>query len=235
MESIENTVVHTEESSEQVKAEETQIAAGPKAEEKNVSGDVGYGTFFGSELLFSLPVIGLISTIVMTAVAKRKSLKNYALAKMTWILTKAALSIISVCLILVIVGNSVVATINSSLGTNFGNIFGLVRTVINVSNGRYSSLISQLGSVVPEELRSFIEELGSGEYDELLEMFDNKEYAALVEELKSEKYPQLVNKLDSDTFNMVVDELEKAANGEILPWMEELDNITNNVLSNFLG
>ena len=233
MESTENTVVHTEEASEQVVAEETQIAVQPKAEEKNVSKDVGYGTFFGSELLFSLPVIGFISTIVMAAVSKRKSLKNYALAKMTWILTKTVLSIASVFLILVIVGNYFVAMINNSLGTNFNDVFSLVGTVIDVHNGKYSSVIVHLGNMVPEELKAFVEELGIGEYDELLEMFDNKDYAALVKELKSGKYPELVNKLDSDTFNMIIEELEKAANGEILPWMEELDNIANNIIPTF--
>ena len=59
MQSMENTKVEVEE-----KVNEVEVA-----EQNENNAVVGYGTFLGSEILMSLPLVGLVSSIVMSIVS----------------------------------------------------------------------------------------------------------------------------------------------------------------------
>ena len=231
---MENATIKTEENLNQVEAAE-QMPSQQTTEQNKPNGDIGYGIFLGSELLMSLPLVGLVSSIVMAIVSKKKSFKNYALAKMTWLLVKGVLSIATALLIFSIVGNIVVGTINSSFGTQFDDVYQFVGTAVDLSRGKYSSSVAQLENTAPDNLKAFVKELGNGQYEEILQFAKNEEYSTLLEEFKSDKYPELINKLDKETYDSLIKELEKAANGEILPWMEDFKNITENGILSFIN
>ncbi|MBQ5816486.1 MAG: hypothetical protein IIW33_03375 [Oscillospiraceae bacterium] len=225
MQSMENTKVEVEE-----KVNEVEVA-----EQNENNAVVGYGTFLGSEILMSLPLVGLVSSIVMSIVSKRKSFKNYALSKMTVILARGVLSIAIGLTIFTIVGNALVQTLNSSFGTTFDNVYSVVGTVIDLKQEKYSSTVAQLENSVSDNLKPFIRELGTGKYEKLLQHAKRDEYQTLLEEMKSDKYPELISKLDKETYDSLIKELEKAANGEMLDWMEHIDKLTEEGILSFIN
>jgi len=231
MQSMENTNTQTEEKVVEAQAE---VAAVETTEQNKPNDDVGYGAFLGSELLLSIPVVGLIASIVMSIVSKKKSFKNFALSKMTWILAKDVLSIATVLLIFSIIGNAVVGTVNSTLGTNFDSIYTVVGTAVDLSQGKYSSSVAQLEYSSPDNLKPFVKELGTGKYEALLQNVKNEEYDILYQEFKSDHHPELIAKLDKETYDSMLKELEKAANGEQLPWMKNISHITEEGILSFL-
>ena len=90
--SLENTpAVNTvEEQPEEVKQPDTSLqpVTVQPADVTPASADttVGMGVYFGLIVLFAIPVIGLIACIIMCFAAKNKSIKNYARAKLIWLI-----------------------------------------------------------------------------------------------------------------------------------------------------
>ena len=52
----------------------------------------GVGTFFGLQLLFSLPIIGLIACIICAFAPENQNVKNYARATLIWLLIAVVLT-----------------------------------------------------------------------------------------------------------------------------------------------
>lgn len=51
----------------------------------NAEKPVGVGIYIGLIVLFSIPIVGLIASIVMIFVAKNQNIKNFAIAALIWI------------------------------------------------------------------------------------------------------------------------------------------------------
>lgn len=55
---------------------------------------ISTGAFFGLMLLFSIPVVGFISALIMTFACRNKNLRHYALAALIWMLVAIVLTVI---------------------------------------------------------------------------------------------------------------------------------------------
>ena len=90
-ETPETSAPEVDEKTEETSAEE-QVAPEPQPEPKTQQyyetvykeEPVGMGTFFGLELVYRIPVIGLLVAIIMSFAPKNKSLKNYSRSTVVW-------------------------------------------------------------------------------------------------------------------------------------------------------
>lgn len=69
-------------------------AATPAPEVDDSRKVVGVGAFFGLEVLFALPLIGWIICIVMAFAPKNQNMKNFARAKLIWIVISTVISLL---------------------------------------------------------------------------------------------------------------------------------------------
>lgn len=195
---------------------------------------VGFWEFFGLTALFSVPVVGFIACIVFMFAPKRKVMKNYARAVMAWLGVRIV-SAVAVCLIVLnIVGNAVLPSINQSLGTDFKNIFQVVGIAKDVATKNYAGLIKafspQLVDSLGSEYEPLLDELSNKKYNNMFEDIIEKDYDDLLLDLKSGKYDDLKKAIGSEKFDSLVSEVEAAATGrpsEFLSSISELGSLMN--------
>ena len=199
---------------------------------------VGFWTYIGLFLLFAIPVVGFIAAIVFIFAPKRKGLKNFAGAAVTYMVTSLVITILVISIILTAIGNAFVPTINDSLGTNFESItevFGIAKAIMN---GDYSSLIEhfkpQLLETLGQEYKALLDELTKQDYNQMISQLLNEDYATLLEDLKSGKYPSLEEVLGEKEFNSFVSEVEIAANGEVSEFLGGLSSFIPPEIQGFL-
>ena len=193
-----------------------QTAPIQKAEQ--IEQKVGFWEFLGLIVLFAIPVVGFIAAIVFLFAPKRKSLKNFAGATLTWLIVRAIAALISIVIAVTVIGGMLIPTINDALGTefqDFGEAFGIIS---GIASGNYSAVIDnmrpQLLEMMGEEYAPLLDELATGKYDDLIEDIADRNYYDALEDLKEGDYPQLKNVLPEEDYNELVNELEKAAKGE---------------------
>ncbi len=97
-----------------------QPASFAPADEKK-SDTVGTAYYFFMQLLFSIPIIGLIVCIITMSSGNNQSKKNFSKAYLIWLIIGIVLSIVGI-IALISVGNSFMDYINSQLGGEYGNI-----------------------------------------------------------------------------------------------------------------
>ena len=71
----------------------------------------GVGTFFGLQLLFSLPIIGWIACIICAFAPENQNVKNYARATLIWLLIAVVLTIVF-CVVLASAGVAIGGSFN---------------------------------------------------------------------------------------------------------------------------
>lgn len=71
----------------------------------------GVGTFFGLQLLFSLPIIGWIACIICAFAPENQNVKNYARATLIWLLIAVVLTIVF-CVVLASAGAAIGGSFN---------------------------------------------------------------------------------------------------------------------------
>ena len=71
----------------------------------------GVGTFFGLQLLFSLPIIGWIACIICAFAPENQNVKNYARATLIWLLIAVVLTIVF-CVVLASAGAAISGSFN---------------------------------------------------------------------------------------------------------------------------
>lgn len=190
----------------------------PIQKDEQIEQKVGFWEFLGLIVLFAIPVVGFIAAIVFLFAPKRKSLKNFAGATLTWLIVRAVAAVITIAIAVSFIGGLLIPTINDALGTefqDFGEAFGIIR---GIASGNYSAVIDnmrpQLLKMMGEEYAPLLDELATGKYDDLIEDIADRNYYDALEDLKEGDYPQLKNVLPEEDYNELVNELEKAAKGE---------------------
>ncbi len=198
--------------------------------EEKVDETVGFWTFFGLILLFSIPVIGLIACLIFMFAPKKKSMKNYARATMVWLALQIVSTILIVSILLTVIGNLALPSLNAQLGTDFQSAGEVLSITVDLMNGDYSSVIKQFSpqliEALGEEYKPLVEELSNDEYNEIFKQLKDEQYDELLSDLKNKKYPQLAEAVGQDTYKKFTGELEKAANGEV-------SNLVDNIKGNF--
>ena len=193
----------------------------PATEEKSevTEKPVGFWTYIGLFLLFAIPVVGFIAAIIFIFAPKRKGLKNFAGAAVTYMVTSLVISILVISIILTAIGNAFVPTINDSLGTNFESITEVFDIAKAIMNGDYSSIIEylkpQLLEALGQEYEALLNELTNQDYNKLIGQILNEQYAPLLEDLKGDQYASLEAVIGEEEFNSFIKEVETAANGEM--------------------
>ena len=166
----------------------------------------GLGSFFGLILLFSVPVVGFISAIVMAFAPKNKNIKNFARAALIWLVIGA--------LLLGLVIGAAIAAINVAVGAIGGMVgkdFQDIGDLIDYASGVYSEVggtldqLSEIG-LTPDKIVA---------------------YAGLLEDIRAaeitpEKFGHLWKQyqnstLTADQLEQYGDLLEKAEDAGITP------------------
>lgn len=132
------------------------------------------GIFFGLEVLFSIPLIGLISSIIFSFAPKNKNLKNYARAKMIWCLISLLITVVTII-------SCVIATqrLTEYLRSQFAldeeekaRIESLFDTIDNI--GELAGIINSISS--SEDIAGIIGQIGGMEnIGEIIEQFGGME------------------------------------------------------------
>lgn len=197
---------------------------------------VGFWTFFGLMALFAIPVVGLIAAIVFLFAPKKKTLKNYAGAVLTWTVLRLIAAATTVLLVLTLFGGMILPALNQQLGTDLNNIFEVIGLVSDLESGNYSKVIAQfrgpLLEMMGEEYAPLLDELASGNYDKLFHQIEEEEYDALLRDLENGEYKTLTDKLNPEDYKALTDELRSAAKGEHSELFDGLKEYMNSV--NFL-
>lgn len=206
----------------------------PLATTDIASEPVGFGTYFGLAALFAVPVIGFIAAILFSFIPKRKSLKNYARATLTWL--SIGLLVLALLFSLVVsVLNMAVKAVNESAGTQFESIFDVVHTVNKVQQGDIRVLLPHLSSILGEEYSEFLEELGKDEYSDLMALVQEGEYAELLTRVQSGEYDALMDTLGPDAKDELINELKQAKNGNPSEMLQQLETLSNADISELMN
>lgn len=192
--------------------------AAPIPQPAEMKNEVGFWEFIGLIALFAIPVVGFIACIVFMFSPKRKSMKNFARATMTWMVVRIVATALIVSLLVTVIGNLLLPLINDGFGTEFEKIQDVFGIVADVQSGDYSGVVAQMRpqieGIIGEEYAPLLDELESGEYNEMINQIKDQEYEAILNDIKDNKYPQLEEVLGEENLKTFSDELEKAANGE---------------------
>ena len=190
---------------------------------------VGFWEFFGLIALFSLPVIGFIALIVFMFSPKRKSIKNYARAMMTWLVVRVVAAVLIVSLIITAIGNLLLPAISESLGVEFDSIFEITELIVDIANRNYSGVLEclqpQLVEMLGEEYASLLEELSSSEYNDLLRQIVDRDYATILTDLEANKYPNLSSSIGDEKYADLIKEVQNASNGEPSALLDQINSI----------
>ena len=219
---------------------ELQNDAQPPIQEKPVINEkpVGFWTYVGLFFLFAIPVVGFIAAIVFIFAPKRRGLKNFAGAAVTYIATNLIVTLLVVSVILTAIGNAFVPAINESLGTEFETITEVFDIAKAMMNGDYSSLIEyfkpQLLEALGQEYEALLNELTNQDYNKLIGQILNEQYAPLLEDLKGGQYASLEGVLGEKEFNSFISEVEIAANGEVSEFLGGLSSFIPPEIQGFL-
>ncbi|MBQ3075858.1 MAG: hypothetical protein IJC26_07300 [Clostridia bacterium] len=190
---------------------------------------VGFWAFFGLIVLFSIPIVGVIAALIFLCASKNKNVKHFSGAAMTFILTRVVVSVVLLSVLLSLFLGWAIPFANKLLGTDFENVGEIVSIAGDTLRGNYSDALSAiipgLTAVLGEEYEPFLNELGSGKYDELLRQLKNEQYPAILNDLENGKYPELTTTLDSESYKYVIEELKKEAGGGHSEFFDKLEEV----------
>lgn len=179
---------------------------------------IGFWEFIVLIALFAIPVIGFISCVVFLFASKRKTLRNYAGAMLTWIIVRILTIIISVSILFSAIEGLVLPTLNKQLGTEFQKVTEILNLADGIITKDYSKLIKtfspQLLKAFGEEHAPLLEELSKEEYNDLIQQIIDKKYDAILNDIKNGVYPNLEKSLNENDFNSFISELESASKGK---------------------
>lgn len=198
-----------------------------KVQEESVNDVVGFGTYFGTSVLFAIPVVGWIASIVMSFAPKRRSLKNYSRVMMVWTTLGLILTVALFTVATTLINQFLVQPLNQQLGTDFGGIIEIVQVSQDVKDGKYSTVFQRFGDQFPEDMQPLVQELATGEYDEVIGMINDGDYEAAATELESGEHAKLEQIVGTERYEKAVEELKEAAEGEKQEWIEKVEQLTN--------
>lgn len=211
---------------EPIASEQTPVT--PQKPQKSKE-TIGFWEFLGMIALFSVPVIGFIAIIIFMFSPKRKSLKNYARAMMTWLVVRLVVAVLIICLVITAVGNLLLPTINESLGVEFDNIFEVAELVLDITNRNYSSVLEylqpQLIEMLGEEYAPLLTELSKSEYNDLLRQIVDRDYATILSDLEANKYPNLASSIGDAKYADLIKEVQMASNGEPSALFDQINSV----------
>lgn len=217
---------NTVQQQEPIASEQTPVT--PQKPQKSKE-TVGFWEFLGMIALFSVPVIGFIALIVFMFSPKRKSLKNYARAMMTWLVVRLVVAVLIVCLVITAVGNLLLPTINESLGVEFDSILQVAELVMDITNRNYSGVLEylqpQLVEVLGEEYAPLLAELSNSEYNDLLRQIVDRDYATILNDLEANKYPNLASSIGDEEYANLIKEVQMADNGEPSALLDQINSV----------
>ena len=206
------------------------IAEAKAPEAAPVKETVGFWTYFGLAALFAIPVIGFIACLVFMFAPKCKSLKNYARATMAWMVTGLLVTVLIVSALISLIGNLLLPQINEaleeSMGIRFESVGEIVSSYTMLKKGNYTGVIAlhkdKFIQLAGEENAPLIEELATGDYNDLFNQLQDGEYDTLLQEVKDGRYEELLEMAGDGAQDELIAELEKAASGEYSGMLEEL-------------
>lgn len=117
----------------------TQTAVTPPIVKENFDKVVSTGAFFGLEILFMLPVIGWIICLIMAFTPKNRNIKNFARAKLIWVIISIMLCV-AVYFLFAWLGNLLMEAINEATGGNYSGWGDLFEGLQDFQNGDFSNL-----------------------------------------------------------------------------------------------
>lgn len=192
---------------------------------------VGFWEFFGLTALFSVPVAGFIAAIVFMFAPKRKIMKNYARAVMAWLGVRIVSSLAVILIVLNILGNAILPSINQNLGTEFNNVFQVIGLASDITTKNYAGIIDafrpQLIESLGAEYEPLINELSNKKYNSLFEDIIEEDYDDLLDDLQSGKYNNLEKAVGQEKFNQFKNEVEAAANGMPSEFLSSINDLSS--------
>ena len=134
---------------------------------------VGTGAFWGLKLLYSIPVVGFICSIVLSIAPRNRNIKHHALANLIWKLVAIALLIVSLLLLRPVirqVSDQMKDAISEITGGEFsfddlGEMQGMLQQygIDDLGDlGELQGLLQEYGIQDIGDLQSYLEEHGGG-------------------------------------------------------------------------
>lgn len=186
---------------------ETQTEAVPKGGKYGV---VGMGTFFGLQLLYGIPVAGLIASLIMSFAPKNKNIKNFARSSLVWSLIGTAVIIVIYLLANMLI-NFIGAAVNSLFAGFMGNALNL---------GPYAIILEQFES---GELIDVIDDIQNGNYDAIKDSFSAEDFDAIVEGFESGEFDELIKAIENGDYNTLIELIESGEYDELLDSLKDID------------
>lgn len=214
---------------------------------EDASAVVGTGAFFGLELVFAIPLVGLIVSIILSFAPKNRNLRHYAQAKLIWAVIELAVTALLIFGIHQFL-QSVPRLIGEQLGVdeevvqsfidenasipelmeqveNIGEIAGTIGQLSEIEG--VDELLGQLGE--SGDLEELLGQLETGDLEEVLGQIENIENLdEIVEKIENiENLDEIMTQIeDCDNMDEIVAKLEGLENiDEIIADMEGVENI----------
>ena len=161
---------------------------------------VGIFTYIGLFILFAIPLIGFISTIIFSFAPKSKSLKNFSRAMLIWKIVGILIAVILASAIL-----AIVAPI-------FEEALGFNPTVLKSIKMRDIVTITELtGYIESENYGAAIEMVKDGKLDEIIDRAKSGEFDVVIASIAGDDAGEILNALRSGELDA---EIEKIKRGE---------------------
>lgn len=161
------------------------------------------GIFFGLEALFSIPLIGLIASIIFSFAPQNKNLKNYARAKMIWSIISLILSVF-----LIIGSVMIVRTVTAEVQKKMDEWSSALE---EFAGGAFiEEFIGQIDGI--DDIGNLIGQVGQiSDVGDIVEMFGGAEaLEGAVQEFGAEKMDQIAEILqDPVVINEIVEEVSE--------------------------
>ena len=202
--------------------------ANPLNKKKEEHPPVGFWSFVGLIVLFSIPVIGWIAALLFLLGSKNKNIKNFSGAHLTVVTVQFIVSLLVSALLFSAVLGLFLPILNNALGTDFTSPAQLFSIAGDLAGGNYSSalkkMIPTITAVIGEDLKPFLVELSNGEYEELLRQIKEEQFRTVLNDFENDKYPELVDKLEPEAYSFLLEELRKEVNGTGSEFIDKLED-----------
>ena len=170
------------------------------------------GIFFGLEALFSIPLIGLIASVIFSFAPENKNLKNYARAKLIWCIISLLLSVLLIIGCVMIV-RTVTAEVQKKMNEWSETLEGfsggaLIEEFIGQIDGieDIENLIGQIGQI--EDVGDIVEMFGGAEaLEDAMQDFGAEKMDKIAEILQD---PVVINEIVEEVGE--IDGIEEAIN-----------------------
>jgi len=192
-------------------------------------GRVGFWTFAGLLLLFSVPVIGWIAALIFLLGSKNRTVRIFSGAHLTVTAVSLTVLLLTFSLLLSPLLEKFLPLVKNTLKPGAEIPSDPYETMEEPLGTDYSDAIQRfipvITSVLGSEIKPFLTELSSGKYEKLLRQLKNEEYGLILADIENGEYPELEKTLDPVTYGFLLGELRKEAKGQDSFLFEKLEEL----------